>query len=172
MPFTASAVVVMTDGTLVVYDPNETYVAEGVLGPAPAGRISSFSIGWTYTNPTYSNYVALTAVPDDLIGYLLWDLTAGMDASGLLFDGGYLLAGESDVAVLGGFPTASEENPRTMWFSMVAPDMPTSIAFGPNVNNSLLTTPVPEPASVFLMLAGLGMVGFMVKRRKFATVGV
>lgn len=173
MPFTASAVVVMTDGMLAVYDPNETYVPEGVFGPAPAGRISSFSIGWTYTDPSYSNFVVLTA-SDNLVGEILWGLTSGFDGSGLYTVTGELSAGESDVIQIGPAQTASVSNPLTVWFSMVAPDMPISIAFGPSIDNGLLTTTpaIPEPASIFMMLAGLGLIGFVVKRRKFATVGV
>ncbi len=35
-----------------------------------------------------------------------------------------------------------------------------------NIGASVLVTPVPEPASVALMLAGLGAIGFVVRRRR------
>ena len=38
----------------------------------------------------------------------------------------------------------------------------------PNSRLFVLTTPVPEPETYALMLAGLGLVGFMVRRRKIA----
>jgi len=170
---TASATVVMTDGTLVVYDPNETYVASGVLGPAPAGRISSFSIGWTYADPSYINQITVQA-PSDLVGYLLLGVSAGIDGSGLTYGGAALLAGESVSIAMGGFPQASISKPVSQWFSMVARDMPTPIAFGPGVGggnvvglpNDNLVSPVPEPSMALLFGAGLLAVASVTKRRR------
>lgn len=168
------AEVVMTDGTLAVYNPLETYVPAGTLGP------DIFSIGWTYTSPTFSNIIELQ-MPPDLIGQMLWAVTAGKDATGLTYNGGSLLAGESVSVIMGGELFATASNPISQWFSMAAFDMPSPIAFGPNIPNGPISfpgvedpgsggggiaNPVPEPSTWALLLFGLGLVGFLAKPQR------
>jgi hypothetical protein len=155
----AQATVVMTDGMLVTYDPNETYVPSGTLGP------DIFSIGWIYTDPTYSNTITLT-MPSTLVGQMLWAVTSGIDGTGISSFGGSLMAGESEVVTMGNFGVASVDNPATSYFSMAAFDMPEPIAFGPTVGGELIDIPaVPEPETWAILLAGLVLVGLMARRR-------
>lgn len=156
----AQAVVVMTNGSLAVYDPNETYVASGLLGP------ETFSIGWTYTDPSYSNVINLT-MPNDLIGKMLWAITTGINGTGISQIGDSLLAGESTSVIMRGGDFASPETPITGYFTMAALDMPTPIAFGPQVvGDSLIALPaVPEPSSMLLFASALPILGFVVARR-------
>ncbi len=156
----AQAVVVMTDGTLVTYDPTETYIPSGVIGGSEI-----FSIGWIYTSPTYSNSINLSA-PSDLVGQLEWALSAGIDATGLRFDDGVLLAGESDAITIGPTLTASLTNPVTAWFSMAAFDMPTPVAFGPTVGGDLISLPaVPEPSTAWMFAVALFAVAAIARRK-------
>lgn len=162
----AQAEVVMTDGSLVVYDPNETYVFSGTLGS------DIFSIGFTLTDPFYSYTINLT-MPNDMVGTAFWVLTGGIDGTGMHFKDGVLLAGESATVKMGPSDLASVTNPKTGWFSMANFDLPTPIAFGPAVSNDMfdVSAPIPEPSTWAMLLAGLGLVGFVAKR-KVAAVGV
>jgi hypothetical protein len=158
----AQAVVVMTDGMLVTYDPNETYVPSGTLGP------DIFSIGWIYTDPTYSNTINLT-MPSTLVGQMLWGVSSGIDGSGTGYSGGSMVAGETISLTMGGFPLASISNPLSEWFSMAAFDMPTPIAFGPTVGGDLISLPaVPEPSTVWMFAAGLVVIAGVARRRLVA----
>jgi hypothetical protein len=168
-----ATVITMTDGTLAVYNPDNTYVPSGTLGS------DVFSIGFTYTDPTYSNDINL-AMPIDMPGTTFWALTAGIDGTGLWYEVGALVAGESTSVLMGGFPQASLSNHVTQWFSMVNYDILSPIAFGPTVEDSLISfpgiddgigdggavSPIPEPGTAWLLLAGLGFVGLAANRRK------
>lgn len=156
----AQAVVVMTNGSLAVYDPNETYVPSGLLGP------DVFSIGWTYTDPSYHTVINLT-MPNDLIGQIFWAITTGINGTGDANVGGSLLAGESVSVFMTGGELSSPQNPATFYFSMAAWSMPTPIAFGPQVvGDSLIALPaVPEPSSMLLFASALPILGFLVARR-------
>lgn len=168
----ASATVIMTDGTLVTYDPSETYVPSGTLGS------DIFSIGFTYTDPTYQNDINLS-MPVGMPGTTRWVLTAGKDGTGLIYAGDNLVAGESEVVSMAGFPQASLINPVQQWFSMANFDLPSPIAFGPQVSDSLIdlpggdigggidpgVSPVPEPSTWGLMGVGLAMLSLQTRRR-------
>ncbi|MBP6881772.1 MAG: PEP-CTERM sorting domain-containing protein [Candidatus Pacebacteria bacterium] len=173
----AQATVIMTDGSLEVYDPNETYVPSGTLGS------DIFSIGWIYTNPSYANDINLI-MPSDMVGKMLWAVTSGINATGLSYFGGSLLAGESDVVPMGHFLLASSSRPFTEWFSMANFDIPSPIAFGPTVEDGLIDfpgsdlggdtgggvipSPVPEPSTMALISIGLLVVTMVARRRKMA----
>lgn len=168
LPVQAENIVVMTDGMLVTYDPLVTYVPSGTLESSDI-----FSIGFSYTNPTYSNTINLSA-PADMPGELLWGLSSKINGEGLLIAGGSLTAGESDTIGMGGFPTASVTSPRIEWFSMANFDLPSPIAFGLEVPDSLIgevtSAPVPEAETWAMMLTGLGLLGLAARRRKVQPV--
>jgi hypothetical protein len=155
----AQAEVVMTDGMLVVYDPNETYVASGTLGP------DTFSIGWEFSDPSHGIMIHLNA-PDNLVGHLTWAISPGIDGYGATDLPPPLSAGESATVTLG------HDISRLFYFSMAAFDMPVPIPFGPSVPGSGMVTAsaVPEAETYALMLVGLGLVGAAVRRRNQATV--
>lgn len=158
----AQAAVVMTDGTSVVYNPEETYIISGELGSDP------FSIGFTLINPLHS-YTIHLAMPEDMPGVTYWALSAGKDAAGQLYGGDALLAGESADVQIGPGSTNTPTNPGTVWFSMANYDLPSPIAFGPSVTGDIFDVPVvavPEPSAWALLLVGLGLVGMMARQQQ------
>jgi len=171
----------MTDGTLAVYDPNETYIPSGVLGPAPEGRQTSFSIGWIYSDSNHQNTVSIQ-MPSDLIGTMQWFGSSAFDSFGTRFGDGFLSAGQSVDLLFGGFPTASNSQQLSMWFSIVAPQQIPPIAFGPTstddggagngggTGDPPSPNPVPEPDALALIGLGLLVTAAVTRRRRRADV--
>jgi hypothetical protein len=178
----AQAAVIMTDGTLETYNPNETYIPSGTLGP------DIFSIGWVLTDPTHALTINL-AIPNDLVGEMWWYVTGGIDATGMAFYGDVMEAGESASIPIGPGDLNTPQNPGTVWFSMAAPDMASPVSFGTGAGEDLISlsdpvgnggdtgngngngngdnNPVPEPPILFLLAGGLlTMMGFTAERKR------
>lgn len=168
----AQAVVIMTDGSIEIYDPSETYIPSGTLGQGDV-----FSIGWIYTDPTYGNKLTLQEPGDLPEGYMGWALSEERDGEGKLFSFGTLSEGEKVTVTMGLFSEASEGNPFTQWFSVVASRRPSPIVFGPGFTDDTIialpsddvVSPIPEPSILALLGIGLlAVVGATRSRRKKA----
>jgi len=80
----------------------------------------------------------------------------GVSISGnrIIWDGFSLAAIEAPVNLVAGV------------YSITVTGNSLSVSSGYSVDSTLAVSPVPEPSSIALMLGGLGLVGFMVARRK------
>lgn len=173
--FSASATVIMTDGSLEMYNPSETYVPQGVLGPAPEGRWSSFSMGWIYSDPDYLNILTIQ-MPSDLIGSMEWIVSSAFDGFGIRYADGFLTAGQRVDLPMGGAPAATATSLFPEFFSMRAQQQIPPIAFGPvttdtgNGGDPPNPNPVPEPDALALVGLGLLVTAAVTRRRRKADV--
>lgn len=177
----ASAAVIMTDGSLEMYNPSETYIPSGVLGPAPEGRWSSFSMGWIYSDPSYLNILSIQ-MPSDLIGTMEWIVSSAFDGFGIRYADGFLTAGQRVDILMGGAPAATATSLFPEFFSMRASQQIPPIAFGPTstddggagngggTGDPPNPNPVSEPDALALIGLGLLATAAVTRRRRRADV--
>lgn len=153
-------------------------VAVSIAASAIAAHASTFAIG-SLTN-TYTNTVDVSGSFDDLYTFTLPSQFSGVKGSYLAFDfaGTGLITnfslgvGSNSSPVyslplnssVGGFDVADYGGAFTLvpgvnyWFKLSGS--------GDFANYTVTLAPVPEPESYAMLLAGLGLMGFIARRRK------
>ena len=110
-----AAVINLVDGWSGVYDPANTYVPTGVIGP------EIYSFQFYFTDPTHKFEVTLQ-VPTDLPGPLGYHVSAGLDGTGIFYFGNTLFAGDSITFEMGNIVGATDPGiPQAL--SLVAPSV-------------------------------------------------
>ncbi len=173
-----AAVISVTDGFVGVYEPTNTYVPTGQIGP------DFFSFKFLFTNPDHSFEVTIQA-PDDLLGSLEYAVTSGLDFAGLQYFGDLLTAGQSATFEMGGIagttPAIQVGQSLTLRalgvttpYLIGASDDPiitgtigSEAGNGNGNDNGNGTNPVPEPPIMLLLAGGLlTMLGFTAERKR------
>ncbi len=172
---------VMTPGT----DTFDDLGTGNYLGTAPLSRTAG-SYGYNVTSDIFTAgsggdpWLSTNAATDVIV---FDNFGAGVKAAGGLFFGsnfnGQFLAGQSVKVVATDASGSSSQtlvNTTTSTFlgfvstgamiSLTVESVGTNVDVWPAVNNIVLASAVPEPETYALMLAGLGLVGFLARRRR------
>lgn len=163
----------LTDGYSGVYDPTNTYVPVGEIGP------ELYSFEFLFTDPAHQFEVTLAA-PDDLVGGLDWVVTQGLYGDGLFRAGGQLLAGDSVTFSMGDgwAPTQAltiaafdAVSPYVLGgpFSIISSDFGFVDDGGGNGGGG--SNPVPVPGTLALLALGLLLlkrIGFRLRPTQLA----
>ena len=106
------AVINLVDGWSGVYDPANTYVPTGMIGP------EIYSFLFNFTDEAHQFDVTLQA-PVGLTGVLSYAVTTALDAGGVLYFGNDLLAGETVAFTMGGIVGAAPPGaPQALTFGI------------------------------------------------------
>lgn len=169
---TAQAVVIsVTDGFVGVYDPSNTYVPTGEIGP------DFFSFKFLFTDPSHSFEVTIQA-PDDLSGSLQYAVTSGLDFAGLNYFGDSLIAGESVTFEMGNIAGTSPTIQVGQSLTLRALGVTTPYVIGTS-DDPIITgnigdasnggiPAVPEPSTVLMFAAALVVIAGAARRRLVA----
>lgn len=164
------------NGNLTFADSGVTVFATGTSSSQPAAVVQDHQSGWTFASSAGLGVYHSKATDDDniTVGEVLtlsFNQLVNLSAIGLRAEG-HNFTGWSTGAtfLLNGVSTLLPDNVGTIsGLNMTGSvftfgyggDMPDQFYLA-----SVTVTPVPEPEIVALMMAGLGMTGFMARRRK------
>jgi hypothetical protein len=142
---------------LVLLDGTTDYgasFAAGNMGNTFADKFTFSTIGVNFVDSLVSSISRTATVGLDITGFALYD-----SANTLVSNGTMLGSGSIDLWSLSANNLAQGNYYVQVSGSLVSA---TSGSFGANLN----VTPVPEPETYGMMLAGLGVLGFLARRRK------
>ena len=147
--------------------------------PSTQGAIDSFSYSFDHKRPVYGyggHGYALTMLQDDVYNYFgyssfsdgsNWHTLSGSGLTEFDFSGARKVNNEVLAPMIDFSQSGSEIQLGLMIFSgNGGSPYRTDSTLYDNFEVNLITTPVPEPSTYALMLGGLGLVGFMARRRK------
>jgi hypothetical protein len=133
----------------------------------PSGTIagSNYTSGPIIVNFTPSFGATITSLSLDVAGYVSTNLLAYNSSNALIFDQAVTLTygAETNPGVYSNYTISSNSGISSFGFDSA------QAAGNTSIDNVVVTTSaVPEPEAYAMMLAGLGLMGFMVRRKKSA----
>lgn len=182
----AAAIACGSANALVLIDENfesfDPQVASGGYTTVNAGLLGAWTVGQTSVDLIQNNYGAINNVSVDLSGSpgpgslsqsfnaiagttytLTWDYFKNGSGTPLaVVLGGLSQTFVAPAAITAGLLvwTATTNTPFTVSFAGGAGNQ------GPTLDNVMLTAAIPEPETYALMLAGLGVITFVARRRR------
>lgn len=175
-----AAVIQLTNQYSDVYDPANTYVPVGNIGP------DVYSFQFFFSDPSHGFEITLQA-PASIPGVFEYIVTSGLNAVGHLYLGDSLLAGESATFDMGFILGTSSEGLISQALSIRALGVTEPIPFGGESANDYLSSfgdgtadngtgtgndpvgQIPNPSTPWLLVGGLGLLAVQRRRRKQVT---